>query len=288
LISPETYVGAVSLKVADLERSVSFYNRMVGLETLSREGGTAVLGAGGRRIVRLEEIRGAPPAPRSATGLYHAAILFPDRHSLAIKVAQIAARRYPFGQSDHLVSEAFYLSDPDENGLELYRDRPRAEWQWANGEVRMAIDPIDFESFFSDLQEGDPALADPSAPASTRLGHIHLRVADLARAEEFYHGLLGFDVTAKMPGALFVSAGGYHHHIGMNTWETRGGAPPVEPCAGLQEFTIVLPHREELERLTRRVEAAGGAVERQRETAVVHDPFRNRIRIALPGLERAA
>jgi catechol 2,3-dioxygenase len=272
----------VTLKVADLTRSVAFYTGMIGLRLLRQNERLAVLGAGGRPVMTLDEVPGARRQPANTTGLYHAAILLPDRHALAVKIAQLAAMHYPLGQGDHLVSEAFYLSDPDDNGLELYRDRPRAEWAWERGQVRMASDPIDLDGLFAEINEGDPALTDPAVPADTRLGHMHLRVADVDAAERFYHGVLGFDVTARWPGALFVSAGGYHHHLGLNTWQSRGGRPPAEPSAGLREFSIVLTDRQELDRLVHQIEAAGVNVEWDGETAVVLDPFQNRIRMVLP------
>ena len=280
-LDPATTVGTVTLKVADLRRSLAFYNDVIGLRTLVEDGRTAVLGTGSRRILSLIEVPGARRQPSHTTGLYHAAILFPDRHSLAVKVAQIAARRQPLGQSDHLVSEAFYLSDPDGNGLELYRDRPRSEWTWAGGQVQMAIDPIDFEDFFAGIDVNGAAEAAAAAPDGTRLGHVHLRVADIALAEKFYHGVLGFDVTASMPGALFLSAGGYHHHLGLNTWESHGGKPPAEPSAGLAEFSLALPHQAELDRLAQQIEAAGVAVEQGEKSVTLFDPFRNRIRLVL-------
>jgi catechol 2,3-dioxygenase len=281
VLHPDTDVSSVTLKVADLARSLAFYNETIGLQTLVQEDGAAVLGAGSRPIVRLIEVKGAQPQPSNTTGLYHAAILFPDRRSLAIRIAQIAETRYPFGFSDHLVSEAFYLSDPDGNGLELYRDRPRSEWIWIKDQVKMALDPIDFESFFSEIRAGDEAIDDPSAPDGTRLGHMHLRIADLEAGRKFYHDVLGFDVTASMPGALFLSAGGYHHHLGMNIWESRGGQPPAEPSAGLSEFSIALPDQAELDRLVNRVEANGISVERGEGSALVLDPFQNRVRLVL-------
>jgi catechol 2,3-dioxygenase len=207
--------------------------------------------------------------------------VWPDRHSLAVKIAQLASIRFPFGYADHLVSEAFYLDDPDANGLELYRDRPRSEWNWDGKTVRMASDPIDFDSFFGEIKENDPNLQVVEAPAGTKLGHMHLRVADIPTAQDFYHHVLGFDIVATMPSALFVSAGGYHHHIGMNTWESRGGEPPVEPSAGLREFTIALPDIAELDRLTKQIESAGVSVERNDQEAIVLDPFQNRIRLVL-------
>jgi catechol 2,3-dioxygenase len=276
-LHPASDVGTVTLKVADLERSIKFYNQTVGLAILRQDERIATLGAGNRPILHLERVDGAKRQAPSTTGLYHAAILLPDRRSLAVKVAQLSAIKYPLGYADHLVSEAFYLSDPDGNGLELYRDRPRSEWTWANGLVKMATDPIDFNSFFKEIEGEDPTTASPFVPEGTKLGHMHLRVADIPAAEQFYHAVLGFDVTAHLPSALFLSVGGYHHHLGMNTWESRGGLPPVEPSAGLREFSIFLPDAAELERLTRQIESAGVAVERTAGSASVLDPFQNKI-----------
>jgi len=260
---------------------LKFYTQLIGLQVFQQDEHSAVLGAGNRAILLLDEVPGAARLVRNVTGLYHAAILFPDRHSLAVKIAQLAGINYHFGYSDHLVSEAFYLDDPDANGLELYRDRPRSEWTWKDGQVQMALDPIDFDNFFAEIKEGDPALNSPAAPAGTKLGHMHLRVGNIPEAEKFYHGVLGFDIVAKMPDALFISAGGYHHHIGMNTWESRNGKPPSVPMAGLREFSISLPDQAELDRLTNQIEAAGIAVERNGESAVVLDPWQNRIKLVL-------
>ena len=278
-IHPAASIGTATLKVADLQRSLSFYQGMLGLKIFRQDERRAILGAGKQPILNLEELPGAQRQPAHTTGLYHVAILFPDRRSLAIKIAQLSTQSIRFGQSDHLVSEAFYLSDPDGNGLELYRDRPRNEWQWDNQRVRMAVDPIDFDNFFAGITESEVASAPTAAPDGTRLGHIHLRVADITPAEQFYHGELGLDVTARMPGALFLSAGGYHHHLGMNTWESRGGKPPAEPCVGLREFSIVLPDQKEIESLVKRIETAGLAVEYNGGTAVLRDPFQNQIRL---------
>lgn len=277
-----TDVGAVTLKVADLRRSLDFYGQAIGLRVLHQGERSATLGAGVRPIVALQEVPGARPQPPNTTGLYHAAILFPDRQSLAIKIAQLAAAGVSLGQGDHLVSEAFYLSDPDGNGLELYRDRPRSEWEWDGEQVRMATDPVDVEGMFAEIRGRDEALANPAAPDGTKLGHMHLRVADVALAESFYVDTLGLDVTARSAGALFVSAGGYHHHVGLNAWQSRGGRPPVEPSAGLAEFSLVLPDRDDIARVAERVQAAGYAVDgSDGEGPVLLDPFENRIRLAL-------
>ncbi|MHB8628228.1 MAG: VOC family protein [Aggregatilineales bacterium] len=282
-LHPATDVGTVTLKVADLQRSLKFYTELIGLQPFPANEHAVVLGAGQRAILTLEAVPGADRQPVNTTGLYHAAILLPARHALAVKMAQIASVQYPFGYSDHLVSEAFYLSDPDGNGLELYRDRPRSEWHWDGQQVRMASDPIDFDSFFAEIKDNDEAIGNPAVPDGTKLGHMHLRVANIPLAEQFYQGVLGFDVTAKWPGALFLAAGGYHHHLGMNTWESRNGKPPVEPSVGLREFSISLPDMAELDRLTKQIEAAGVTIERSDDSAVLHDPWQNRIKLVLQG-----
>lgn len=287
-LHPATEVGTVTLKVADLQRSLRFYTDVIGLQAFQVNDQTATLGAGRRPILSLEAIPGAHRQPANTTGLYHAAILLPDRHALAVKIAQIAAIRdesgdvaYPFGYADHLVSEAFYLSDPDGNGLELYRDRPRSEWNWNGQQVRMASDPIDFDSFFAEIKDDDSALRNPAVPDGTKLGHMHLRIGNIPAGEQFYHGILGFDITARMPSALFLSAGGYHHHLGMNIWESRNGKPPVESSVGLREFSIALPDVAELDRLTKQIEDAGVSVERSENAAVLYDPWQNRIKLTL-------
>lgn len=276
-----TEVGTVTFKVAVLSRSLEFYTNIIGLRTFQQDEYMAILGVGNRSIMTLEAVPGAQPQPRNTTGLYHAAILLPDRHALAVKMTQIAAIDYPFGYGDHLVSEAFYLSDPDGNGLELYQDRPRSEWTRINNQIQMATDPIDFDDFFAEIKGADRALENPAMPDGTKLGHMHLRVADIAAAEKFYHGALGFDIMARLPGALFLSAGGYHHHLGLNMWESRGGKPPVEPSAGLREFSISLPDQAELDRLTSSIEAAGVSIELGENSAVMLDPFQNQVRLIL-------
>ena len=240
--------------MADLQRSLAFYGQQIGLKVLQQDEHGATLGAGDRPVVMLEEVPGARPQPPSATGLYHAAILFPDRQSLAVKVAQLAAAGVDLGQGDHLVSEAFYLSNPDGNGLELYRT-PVPEWEWDGGSVRMATDPVDVEGMLAEIRDRQAALAEPAAPEGTKLGHMHLRVADIPTAERFYVDTLGFDVTARWPGALFVSAGGYHHHVGLNTWQSRGGKPAGKESVGLREFSVVLPHRDAIKQVVEHVRA---------------------------------
>jgi catechol 2,3-dioxygenase len=181
------------------------------------------------------------------------------------------------GQGDHLVSEALYLEDPDGNGIEVYRDRPRDEWPRVNGQIQMASDPVDIRGLLADAAaSGEPW---NGMPAGTRIGHMHLQVADIPKSEEFYHGVLGFDVIFRMPSALFISAGGYHHHIGMNTWHSRGAGPAPEGTAGLRYFTITLPDDNAIAPILARLDAAGVSYRHQDGCVYVDDPWRNHIRL---------
>ncbi len=282
-IHPATEMGTVALTVHDLERSGRFYEHALGLESRQNEDGTISLGAPGASA--LVELRGDPAAAlldRRATGLFHLAVLFPSRRDLAFALARLSTARWPLdGASDHLVSEALYISDPDGNGIELYRDRPREQWPRSDGELAMATLPLDLDNLLSELAEaGEP----PSkAPPGTRIGHIHLQVADLDTAEQFYNGVLGFDVIVRSyPGALFVSAGGYHHHIGLNTWHSAGAAPPHPGAVGLRSFEVVVPDATELDRLRARIGAAGQEVEPAGDAIAVRDPFANRVLLRTP------
>ncbi|MCC7130123.1 MAG: VOC family protein [Anaerolineae bacterium] len=275
----QTAIGGVTLQVSDLAAALAFYRDLIGLEAIRLADARANLGAGGTAFLRLEELRGAAPQPPNTTGLYHTAIRFPDRRSLAVKIGQLAQQQIPLGQGDHWVSEAFYLDDPDGNGVELYRDRPRSEWQYSGAAVQMGTDPIDLEGFFAELGEDDPAALSFAAPAATRIGHMHLRVADLDASQRFYCDLLGFDLQARLGGALFVSAGGYHHHLGMNVWQTRGASPPAQPCCGMREFSLRLPAPADLERLAAYLADAGLPLERGDGAFVIHDPASIRIRL---------
>ena len=242
----ETSLGEVALRVADLGRSLRFYTGPFGLRLLGRRNGLAVLGADERPLLRLIERPNARPKPHSATGLYHFAVLLPDRAALGRLFLNLVKYGVPIeGAADHLVSEAIYLRDPDGNGIEIYRDRPREEWPMAGPEVRMANAPLDFDGIVA--AAGDRPW-DGIAPEA-RIGHVHLQVSDLAEAERFYCRILGFNVMQRWRGALFVSAGGYHHHIGLNVWSSLGGPPPPEDSAGLEYFEIRLPSAEDLARL---------------------------------------
>jgi catechol 2,3-dioxygenase len=275
-IHPGTHIGPVTLRVADLERSLSFYRELLGFRLIERSPGAAILGAqDSPALLELREVAGAPPQPLRSTGLYHVAILLPGRADLGRFLRRVAEVGWEIGQGDHLVSEALYLSDPDGNGLEVYRDRPRESWRWSNGMVQMATDPIDLYA----LMDEGKGLSWDMLPAGTRIGHIHLRVGDIHQAEHFYHTILGFDITASLPSALFLSAGGYHHHIGLNTWQSRGAGPAPEHTAGLQAIVIELPNQGALLDVRARLLAYGIPLLEQGDDLVVTDPWRNHIRL---------
>lgn len=253
----ETRVGAVRLEIADLARSLAYYREILGLRVLSRDAGHALLGtvADTWPLVELREQPGARPAPaRGRLGLYHFAILLPDRAALGRFVRHLAARGERVGAADHLVSEALYLTDPDGLGIEVYADRPRAAWERAAGEIRMTTAPLDLAA----LARAGADTPWTGTPAGTVVGHVHLHVGDLPEASRFYHELLGLDrVVWSYPGALFLSAGGYHHHLGLNVWAGAHAARPAAGDARLVEWELVLPSRAALEAVTARCTAAG-------------------------------
>jgi catechol 2,3-dioxygenase len=277
-IHPDTGIGLVTLRVANLDRSLSFYEGVLGFRRIELTAGKATLGTqDGTPLLGLQELPGASPQPFRSTGLYHVAILLPSRADLGRILLRLAEAGIEIGQADHLVSEALYLSDPDGNGLEIYRDRPRASWRRENGMVKMATDPLDLYSL---VEEGKrDALPWEVLPAGTRIGHIHLRAGDIPQAERFYHTILGFDITARLPSALFLSAGGYHHHIGMNTWQSRGAGPAPETTVGLQTFVIALPNQDALAEVRARLAAHGIPVKEQGDDLIVADPWLNQIRL---------
>jgi len=248
--------GAVRLKVADLGRVRRFYEDAIGLRLLERSDDVAQLGAGGRTAVELVASPIAKPRPPGTTGLFHLAIVVPGRAELAGALARIASAGWRLtGASDHLVSEALYLNDPEGNGIEIYRDRPRSEWRYENGEIRMSTLPLDVDRLLADLPDDEPGT--DAMPAGTRIGHLHLNVADLDEAQAFYSGVLGFDVTVRgYPGALFFSTGGYHHHIGVNTWAGPGAPAPPEGSRGLEWLELTVEDQRRLAELEERLERA--------------------------------
>ena len=275
-IHPETSIGTVRLTVSDLDRSRGFYERAIGLQSAERDDGTLAFGVAGEHpLVELRVERSAPRLDRRATGLFHLAVLVPSRIDLGFALARLAEARWPLdGASDHLVSEALYLSDPDGNGIEIYRDRPREQWPRANGSLAMDTLPLDLDSVLGEL--GGARELQPLVPPGTEIGHVHLQVSDIREAEDFYSGVVGFEVMVRgYPGALFVSAGGYHHHLGLNTWHSAGAAPPAPGAVGLRSFEITLPNPQELERLLERVSAAGVELQQDADGSLIRDPSGN-------------
>jgi catechol 2,3-dioxygenase len=247
-ISPDAHMGLVELSVSDLDRSLAYWQDAVGLRVLSHENGSAELGADTPLVRFVEE-----PGARSAhgfTGLFHVALLVPDRPSLGSFLAHTARERIPLtGLSDHVVSEAIYLRDPDYHGIEVYADRPREQWE---GQVsqRMTTIPLDTDSLLAEAGEGEF----DGLPDGTKVGHVHLCVRDVDETIGFYRDRLGLGLTAHLGDqAAFLSAGGYHHHVAGNTWETRGAEPAPEGTARLRRFTIVLPDDAEVDRVAERV-----------------------------------
>lgn len=276
-LHPDTRIGSAWLAVADLPRALDFYTRVLGLRALTQHADQATLGAGDTPLLHLRAQPGAHRQPPRTTGLYHVAILLPTRADLGRVLLNLARTQYPVsGFADHLVSEAIYLNDPDGNGLELYRDRPRASWQWDGGHIRMASDPLDIEGIMA--EGGDPDAPFIGMPAGTTLGHLHLRVADIAQAEAFYSSVLGFDVVARWPGALFVSAGGYHHHLGLNTWQSQGAPRPPADAVGLRAFSLLLPAAARADVVVR-LDAAGIPHTTEGDLVLTADPWGHTLRL---------
>ena len=272
VLAPETRLGPVELIVTDLERSIGYYETSIGLELNRRDEGSAALGAGGEDVVVLVEQPDARPAGRHA-GLYHVALLHPSRLELARAAKRLALTRTPIdGASDHGTHEAIYLPDPDGNGLELAADRPREEWPepiFTGG----GPDPLDVRGLLG-LVAGEPE-PPARAAAGLKVGHVHLHVGDLAAAIRFYRDVIGFELQMAMPSAAFVSAGGYHHHVGINTWRGEGVPTVPEGVVGLRRFGVILRDAAELAALRARVDRSGAT---SRETAgclLLQDPAGN-------------
>jgi catechol 2,3-dioxygenase len=279
-IPPTTRLGPVRLRVADPEGVAGFYRRAIGLHDLGPADGGVRLGTpSGRALVELIGDPSAPPRPPRSTGLFHLAILVPTRADLAQAIHRVSGAGRSFsGAADHLVSEALYLDDPEGNGIEIYRDRPRDEWVYRDGELEMGTLAIDLPGVLGALPAASP---DEGMPEDTIIGHVHLQVRDIPEAEAFYHGLLGFDVMVRgYPGALFLAAGGYHHHLGLNTWGTRGAPAPPEGACGLAGFRIDLPTGADVDAIGGRLSDAGHEVREEGRDLRVIDPSGNHIAMA--------
>lgn len=275
----DTRLGPVCLQVADHQQSLAFYESVLGLRVLDSIGNRIVLGPKGEDVplVELVEQPGAHPvAPRERLGLFHVAFLLPDRSALGRFVRHLTDVDVRPGMSDHGVSEAVYLRDPDGLGIEVYAGRPRSTWTVSErGEINMVTEPLDVQSLVG-IETG---ASWSGMPAGTTVGHVHLHVGDLDRAEVFYHEALRFDkVVWSYPGALFLSAGGYHHHLGTNVW--AGDAPPPEEDeAQLLEWTLLLPTHGDVQAEADRLESGEYEVTQDEGDPVVDDPWGTRLRI---------
>jgi catechol 2,3-dioxygenase len=284
-IHPQTRLGPVELTAASLDRLIPFYEALLGLRLVRRQDGRADLGAVGEPLLRLVEQPGARRV-RGTTGLYHFAVLVPSRRELARVIARLIERGHPNYPTDHLMTETTYLDDPEGNGIEVYTDTPEdglfsfagAEARDAQGNPRSGRDPLDLDELFRHLSPTDDLEA--PLPAETRIGHVHLHVADLTEAVRFYHDGLGFDVMGLAPAfqAAFLSAGGYHHHIGVNTWLGEGAPPPPAGAVGLRHFTVIVP-AVELDRLRERLHAQGSQTVAHDDGFLSRDPSGNGVMV---------
>jgi len=272
------HIAAVGLNVCDLDRTAAYYRDVIGLDLLERTDGMARLGAGGVPLLELTlraELR--PDDPRSA-GLYHTAYLMPTRADLARWVMRVAEKRAAIvGASDHGVSEAFYLDDPEGNGVEVYADRPPDTWDWRDGLVAMPTKPLDIDNIITDVDP--PTAAFAGAPDGLRIGHIHLRVGDLERAEQFYRGGIGLDLTRRRHGASFMSSGHYHHHVGTNVWQSAGAGPRDPTRAGLAWFAIAASDAATFASVRGRLAAIGADTTSMAEGIETADPWGTRVRL---------
>jgi catechol 2,3-dioxygenase len=283
-IHPKTMMGAISLVVANLENQLEFYQKALGFKLHWREGNKAGLGAGGSDLLLLTEEPGLKKY-RGVTGLYHVAYLFPNRRELAIAIARLFAIKYPNSPTDHIMTKTTYLDDLEGNGIELYCESPEdGTWTFKDGKFESyrkdgswsdGREPLDVDALFKHLKEDDRL--DVPVPSETRIGHVHLHIRDVDEAVNFYHGIIGFDImgVSKPFQMGFVSAGGYHHHLGLNTWQGRGAPPPPSDALGLRYYTIDLPNQEAYDDVMARVDAAGIATNQTEAGLLLYDPSQN-------------
>lgn len=283
-IHPKTMMGAISLTVANLDNQLEFYQKVMGFKLHWREGNKAGLGAGGKDVLLLTEESNVKKY-RGVTGLYHVAYLFPNRRELAIAVGRLFALKYPNSPTDHIMTKTTYLDDLEYNGIELYCESPEdGTWTFKDGKFESyrkdgswsdGREALDVDALFDHLHEGDKL--DAPVPPELKIGHVHLHVRDVDEAVDFYHGVIGFDImgVAKPFQMGFVSAGGYHHHLGLNTWQGRGAPPPPPDAVGLRYFTIELPTQAAYDEVVARVDAAGIPSNTTEAGLLLHDPSQN-------------
>ncbi|CAG9613676.1 Catechol-2,3-dioxygenase [Bacillus rhizoplanae] len=276
---PYTFVSHVHILIENLGRSLSFYREKLGFQILEQSETKAVLTADGKTpLLTIEQLENILPKQPRTTGLYHFAILLPHRSDLAKVLYHLIQTDYPLqGASDHLVSEAVYLADPDGNGIEIYVDRPFKTWEWNDGQVTMTTEPIASDILAAAKDETWTGL-----PSDTVMGHIHLHVADLGKAEEFYCAGLGFDAVSRYGHqALFISSGKYHHHIGLNTWNGVGAPSPAANSVGLKHFSILFPDEETRNQAVKRLQDIGASVTASNGVVVTKDPSGNHIQLCI-------
>jgi len=283
-IHPATQMGHISLTVANLENQLEFYQKAMGFKLHWREGNKAGLGAGDKDLLHLTEEPNLKKY-RGVTGLYHVAYLFPNRRELAIVMARLFAIKYPNSPTDHIMTKTTYLDDLEGNGIELYCESPEdGTWTMGNGKFETrrkdgslsnGREALDVDDLFTHLKEDDKL--DVSIPPETRIGHVHLHVRNVDEAIGFYHGILGFDImgVAKEFQMGFVSAGGYHHHLGLNTWQGAGAPPPPADAVGLRYYTVDLPNQKAYDEVVARVDAAGVPSNQTEAGLLLHDPSQN-------------
>ena len=271
-------VGMVTLRVRNLDLVTDYYRDVIGLTVMARSVMGALLGAGGVRLLNLQRRESAPREARNAAGLYHTAFLVPTRKDLARWLVHAAANKVPLsGFADHLVSESVYLDDPEGNGIEVYADRAPDTWKWENGSVAMATDQLDFDSLLALTDTRTTIYA--KAPDDLRIGHMHLRVGDLAQADRFYGGTIGLDPTRKRSGAAFLSSGRYHHHLGINVWQSAGAGPRDSTAMGLAWFSLEVASDEMLQAQMLRLQQAGAAITAIENGIETSDPWGTGLRL---------
>jgi len=290
-IHPKTMMGQISLTVANLENQLAFYQHAMGFKLHWREGNKAGLGAGGADLLLLTEEPNLKKY-RGVTGLYHMAYVFPNRRELAIAMARLFALKYPNSPTDHILTKTTYLDDLEGNGIELYCESPEdGGWTFSNGEMEThrkdgswsnGREALDVDALFENLEKDDRL--DVPVPPELHIGHVHLHVRDVDEAVDFYHGVIGFDVMGVSRGAqmAFVSAGGYHHHIGLNTWQGRGAPPPPPGSTGLRYFTIDLPTQGAYDEVVARVDRSGIPSHQTDAGLLLHDPSQNGVILRVP------
>ena len=291
-IHPQTLIGHVSLTVANLDNQIAFYQQALGFQQHWRDGNRAGLGAGGADLIRLVEQPNVKRY-RRVTGLYHFAVVFPNQRELARAVARLFVLKYPNSPTDHIMTKTTYLNDPEGNGIELYAESPEDGsfvienddfvTRRADGSLSDGREALDVDKLFSHLSEDDRL--DVSLPPETRVGHVHLHVRNVAEAVDFYHGIIGFDLKGMSSTfrAAFVSAGGYHHHLGLNAWQGEGAPPPPADAVGLRHFTVELPNQQALDEVIARVDAAGLPSNRTEDGLLIQDPSQNGVVLTVKG-----